>query len=588
MKPPGILLPAAQGSFSESLLTVAQIAFVFVVISLFSWITLWPLTRRAREELRELLASIRRAQAADPGAENPRLNELLAELQESLDAQAKREAHRINQQIEELASKLGALQEQVVAVRRSLKECEERAVASKEKCENAIAVFPNLKELRLSPEFEKLPDEQPEARKRLIALVSLSAMLAIAIIVNVGMLSQILSELGFIPRHLRIVFIPLYVVLALALSTLEAAVGFLLHLAEDKPVLFWALVLVAGVICTVEGFFYSQVAPEKEAVFELPLQLASLRQQDVFFLWGFCIIVVLIGLGYFWHKFLQEYLSATAKRAVRRQLRVVDRRLEEAGQLAQQIRDDLGRAAASGDQATAKLSGCTEKADELIKRVDELTGRTQALRSGELVAEKARTVDALGLSSELAFWLLSTGAGGVVGTALVAWAVASSTSWFVGVAAGLGLWLLFSGCGAYWGKKWMVRKHGTEPAGGRRGEPIAVALMVAVAVASALVVFLLPVDRERRPWLWLVMLLFTLGAVGLYRVAGFWEFLPVAFAQLRAGVRRLARAVALCLVGVVFGIAVVLQYAAFGLALPMLVLFRRSVALTPWRGSGAT
>src|SRR5207253_3403867 len=139
-----------------------------------------------------------------------------------------------------------------------------------------------------------------------------SVILVALISVNTGMLGQILRDIGFIPHDLIYFGVPLYLVFAFILTLAEAGLGYV-HTAgrpaPDEPsrVAAWPVIAscFAVVIACVEGFFYSQVAPSRESLVDLPIGY-QIRQGTLFFLWGATLVLVLFGLGAIWSASLER------------------------------------------------------------------------------------------------------------------------------------------------------------------------------------------------------------------------------------------------------------------------------------------
>ena len=143
------------------------------------------------------------------------------------------------------------------------------------------------------------------------------------------MLWQILRDLGFIPHDLTYFGIPLYLVFAFMLTLVEAGLGYV-HTAgrptpdEASRFALWPPIAscFAVVMACVEGFFYSQVAPSKNSLVDLPIG-QQIKQGTLFFLWGATLVLVLFGLGAIWSASLEriarsaDHLPALVRRLSR-------------------------------------------------------------------------------------------------------------------------------------------------------------------------------------------------------------------------------------------------------------------------------
>jgi hypothetical protein len=162
------------------------------------------------------------------------------------------------------------------------------------------------------PTVDQLASVYGGLRTAKVRLFVSSVILVALISVNTGMLGQILKDLGFIPHDLAYFGIPLYLVFAFFLTLVEAGFGYV-HTASrpgpDEPsrVPVWptlAFCFAVGIGC-VEGFFYSQVAPSKDSLVDLPFGL-QIKQGMLFFMWGMILVMVLFGLGTIWSTSLER------------------------------------------------------------------------------------------------------------------------------------------------------------------------------------------------------------------------------------------------------------------------------------------
>jgi hypothetical protein len=171
---------------------------------------------------------------------------------------------------------------------------------------------------KAAPDFPSIPStnelsaEHGDLRTARTRLIVSSVILIALILVNTGMLGQILRDLGFIPHDLAYFGIPLYLVFAFILTLAEAGLGYIHTASRPAPdeagrVAVWPAIAVcfAAVIACVEGFFYSQVAPSRDSLVDLPIGY-HVKQGSLFFLWGATLVLVLFGLGTIWSKSLER------------------------------------------------------------------------------------------------------------------------------------------------------------------------------------------------------------------------------------------------------------------------------------------
>src|SRR5260370_12841144 len=170
----------------------------------------------------------------------------------------------------------------------------------------AAPAFPNI------PASDQLSVQHGSLRTAKVRLFVSSVILFALISVNTGMLGQILRDLGFIPHDLVYFGVPLYLVFAFILTLAEAGLGYVHTTGRPSPdepsrVAVWPAIAVcfAVVIACVEGFFYSQVAPSRASLVDLPIGF-QIKQGTLFFLWGATLVLVLFALGTIWSTSLER------------------------------------------------------------------------------------------------------------------------------------------------------------------------------------------------------------------------------------------------------------------------------------------
>src|SRR6266851_3808149 len=231
-------------------------------------------------------------------------------------------------------------------------------------------VFPN------APTAEQLSAQHGSLRTAKARLVVSSVILIALISVNTGMLGQILRELGFIPHDLVYVGIPRYLVFSFILTLVETGLGFVHTASQPSPdeprrVAVWPVIAVglALVIASVEGFFYSQVAPSKESLVDLPIGF-QLKQGTLFFLWGAALVLVLFGLGMIWYVSLERLTrSADHFPALVRKLSQHQEKFAIACESAALAADHLKEEAETARQS---LQAATQEATSVVASVAEL------------------------------------------------------------------------------------------------------------------------------------------------------------------------------------------------------------------------
>ncbi len=82
-------------------------------------------------------------------------------------------------------------------------------------------------------------------------------------------------------------------------------------------------IAAAGAVCVacVEGFFYSRIIPNRTDTVTIPLINYTIPQTDIFFIWGFLLVMTLFGLGMICYQNGARVLHGTALTSLRKQLR---------------------------------------------------------------------------------------------------------------------------------------------------------------------------------------------------------------------------------------------------------------------------
>jgi hypothetical protein len=234
------------------------------------------------------------------------------------------------------------------------------------------------KDFEVHPTDAGMAEATGRLRVARMGLIVCLVLLLALISVNTGMLSQIVRDLGFIPPSFMFLGVPLYVILAVLLTIVEAGLG-IVHgvLADvdlrDEPVKIriGPTATAAGAVCVacVEGFFYSRIVPNRADTMTIPLINYTLPQTDVFFMWGFLLVMTLFGLGMICYQNGARVLRGTALTNLRKQLRVLKR---ETGnwmvtvQQAERITNAAAASASGVHAATAAQSFSTSGIETLL------------------------------------------------------------------------------------------------------------------------------------------------------------------------------------------------------------------------------
>ncbi|PYT78293.1 MAG: hypothetical protein DMG40_20730 [Acidobacteria bacterium] len=271
----------------------------------------------------------------------------------------------------------------------------------------ATPAFPNL------PTADQLSAVHGSLRTAKARLFVSSTILIALISVNTGMLGQILRDLGFIPHDLTYFGIPLYLVFAFMLTLVEAGLGYV-HTAgrptpdEASRIAVWPLIAscFAVVMACVEGFFYSQVAPSRNSLVDLPIG-QQIKQGTLFFLWGATLVLVLFGLGAIWSASLEriaksaDHFPALVRRLWRYREKF-DAACARAGRGAGRLREEV-------EVIQRDLQAAAQETTSLAASVGELRdGATSGNLEDEVAPRQLTTAEAHHFTSLAGMWFLLT------------------------------------------------------------------------------------------------------------------------------------------------------------------------------------
>lgn len=235
--------------------------------------------------------------------------------------------------------------------------------------------FPSIPPLKLDTD-EELADVQ-QVHKARYQLTIVSFLILALVLVNVGMLSQILRDIVTVASIRVIGPMRLYHFLAMFLTTIEAGIG-VLHAhfgleSEGRGRSYWPqglTVLGATGFAFVEGFFYSRVGSADQSV-QFPLGV-TFTMEFAFFVLGFLLPLVLTGLGSVAYRSLMGTLEGHTLRHVKSQLkrsnkiaRRLDATLERIKSNLHSVREEVHQL----DQSLPQSS--EEQTRKLVKTIDE-------------------------------------------------------------------------------------------------------------------------------------------------------------------------------------------------------------------------
>jgi len=152
-------------------------------------------------------------------------------------------------------------------------------------------------------------------------------LVAAVVTVNTGMLSQILG--GLIPQGLTVLGVSLYLLFALLITIVEAALGFAhgFYATSDSKTGASRVTLGAALmslftfgIAIVEGMFYSRIHQNRADMVTIPFVNYTVAQTDIYFMWGFLLVMGLSSFGLMTYRSGIRALRETTPTQVRKQL----------------------------------------------------------------------------------------------------------------------------------------------------------------------------------------------------------------------------------------------------------------------------
>lgn len=261
------------------------------------------------------------------------------------------------------------------------------------------------------------------------------ALLSVIIPVNAVMLSQILTETGLLPRVVEgLPFPPSYPV-AIVLTMIEAALGWVYHatgarrpsdrhLPRRFSLMQAGLVLATVGAAGVEGFFYGIVAAPRAGEAGLVLQLGTfaIEARYVFAAWGVLIVVVLCGLAAAATSAWFDWVESTALKQLGTQLASIKKSF-----------DSLDAKSSEAQQRWRELIDLTSKCRRTLGVADDasfLQSALEALRHDLLTRGNSREETAQ-VQSSFSVSVISARVSLFLGLAIIAWVVLAVTGSFV-------------------------------------------------------------------------------------------------------------------------------------------------------------
>lgn len=311
---------------SSAISWIIGISIIFLILMLPAYFIFWPFFERVRQKL----------------------DDYIPHLSEWLDERRRKRKERLDQSADEFLGDNGLrrvrskgegywveLNEKLVYVSKKLRTPVNGAAQSLNEIKEQITVFrkqigkPEIDKAQPLPalpeSIEEIVDAAATLRIAWMKLILSGTILFGLMLVNTGMLSQILRDLGVVPATITFLGIPLSYVFAFILTLVEAGLGVAHGATREKEpdkLFGWSafMIVFAFILACVEGFFYSRVAPST-GVFTVPFISYNMPQANLFFLWGFVLVMTLFSLGSISFEAGSTVVRGTKSGTLRREIR---------------------------------------------------------------------------------------------------------------------------------------------------------------------------------------------------------------------------------------------------------------------------
>lgn len=251
-----------------------------------------------------------------------------------------------------------------------------------------------LHDLTVLPEPQELADSVARIRVAWMRFSLAAIVLLGLMIVNTGMLSEILLDLGVVPAALTFFGLQLAYVFAFILTLVEAGLG-VAHGAtrSDNPekiaIFPIVITLFAVIVGCVEGFFYSRVAPT--GTYSLPFLDYEMPLSDWFFFWGFVLVMTLFSLGLIAFDAAVTILHGTPSQTLRRELKKLQKGHEQYARALKHSEEALGEAKAEASGAGQIVQGPAANAASVREELDRVFKQMENLK--DVVPEWAKDTE---------------------------------------------------------------------------------------------------------------------------------------------------------------------------------------------------
>ena len=415
-----------------------------------------------------------------------------------------------------------------------------------------------------------------------------AAFLVLALVaVNTGMLSQILG--GLISQSIVVFGIPLYYLFAALITTVESGLGYAHGVFSESevdatPRISFSAIAMTGFgigIALVEGFFYSRIHPNRADTVTIPFVNYTIAQSDIYFMWGFLLVMSLFSLGLITYRARVKMLKQTSSAVLKGELVKLKRNLTD---WAEALHSTISLAEKAQQQTKEQLKNPSAKLgleaiQNLINQLPNIeepswTQNTRIpLGKAELrsLVVRAGAWFVIALLAALVFVVCSTISLGIVVSALPL---------PLGATIGLGLATLMFVAGLLAGNNEIVleTKHDAKILAPIWSRSIGISLIVAFEIISALIL-VLNIKTRSALVLGLLNMVIPLGIfASAYQLEPLMSLAALAFNSVRAWLIYFILFLLRAFARIVETIALVFEHIAATLASPWTHLFGRTVA----------
>lgn len=552
---------------------------IIVFLALLSYFVFYPLFRRAHEAISAYLTALKQRHASAKQNRTASFDAMVDEFRQDASIRVARQGD----------TRAESAYRHFSEVAREFRSSTHPLIDSPEKLQRIGAplldlsarpypAFPNV------PTADQLSVQHATLRTAWVRLVVTSVILLALIGVNTGMLGQILRDLGFIPHDLIYFGVPLYLVFAFILTLVETGLGYIHTVTRPEPerISVWPIIAIvfAGVIASVEGFFYSQVAPDRQGFFLLPGGY-QVHQTSLFFFWGATLVLVLFGLGMIWSTSLERisqsaaYFPNLVKQLTRDRERFANA-CERAERASATLRNSI-------DEMRGTLNVAAERATALNKEIDDARSLPP---TGDIAPqpEEITRVDVLHLMHLAGFWLSAASVTVLLASVLSCFDMRATFFYLsntVAILGGVAIVAVFVVLGALIPRGDVFLQGGDARRvvvyGSASRDKVAIGLGVLLSLLFATVLWR---TRESRTPTVLWLILYVVGvscAAATSQSASTSKGLRLWFRSCADGSRTAAELLLRSIIRAIFAGVLVVEAAALALAIPIFILRGRVV-----------